>query len=218
MCYPDRASMKRETVRMAALACAVALCGGGRLTAQDHRGSGAATVGGAALGLYSAGAFGLVGSLLPCDRTVLGPGCSRVSAAAGGALGLVSGAVIGWEDTDQIRDRGRGALYGLVIGGVVGSILEKSVRQYAWNDAVLVAAYGAAVGAAPAGTLLGTGVGAVVGGLAWAFSPRGGIQDLFMFTLVGSALGGLYDWVNGAIDARGSNGPRIQSTFSIALG
>lgn len=215
---PRSTSVTRDAARLAGLACAVVLFAADPLTAQETGGNGVATVGGAALGLYSAGAFGLVGSLLPCDRTLLGPGCSRVSALAGGAVGLVSGGIIGWEDTDQIRDRGRGALYGFVIGGVVGSVLEKSVRQYAWNDALLVAAYGAAVGAAPEGTLLGMGAGAVVGGLAWAFSPRGGLQDLIMFTVIGSALGGLYDWVNGAVDAHGAGGPRIQSTFSIAVG
>lgn len=188
------------------------------VAAQVRDGNALSTAGGAALGLYSGGALALVGSLLPCDRTVLGPGCSRVSAAAGGALGLASGAIIGAKDIDQIRDRGRGALYGLLIGGFVGSVLQESVRQYAWDDAALVAVFGAAVGAAPEGTLVGGGVGAVVGGLAWALSPRGGLQDLIMFTVLGSALGGLYDWVNGAVDARGSGGPRLQSSLSIAVG
>jgi len=212
---PHRPTPALRRVGFAAAALALAAASA---SAQESDDNAFATVGGAALGLYSAGAFGLVGSLFPCDRTLWGPNCTRVSAVAGGAIGLVSGGLIGRDDADQIRDRGRGALYGLLIGSFVGSIIQESVRQYAWDDALVVAAYGAAIGAAPEGTLVGTGVGAVVGGLAWALSPRGGLQDLIMFTLIGSAIGGIYDWVNGAVDARGSNDPQLQPMVSIAVG
>lgn len=173
---------------------------------------------GAALGLYSAGMFGLMGSLLPCDRTLLGPGCVGVSAVAGGALGFVSGGLVGAEDEDKVRDRARGALYGTLIGAAAGTILQRAVRQYGAEDALLVAVYGGAVGAAPRGTLIGTGVGAVVGGVAWAASPRGGLQDLILFTAVGSTVGGLCDWAAGAVDARDGGGRGFSTAFSIAVG
>lgn len=159
-----------------------------------------------------------MGSLLPCDRTLLGPGCAGVSAVAGGALGFVSGGWIGAEDQDEIRDRARGALYGMLIGAAAGTILQRAVRQYGAEDALLVAVYGGAVGAAPRGTLIGTGVGAVVGTAAWAASPRGGLQDLILFTALGSAVGGLCDWAAGAVDARDDAGPGFSASFSIAVG
>ena len=187
------------------------------LAAQESDETALVTLGGAALGLYSGSMLGLVGSLLPCDRTVMGPGCARGSAIVGGAIGLVAGGVIGANDTDQVRDRARGAAYGLLIGGLVGAILQREVRQYAWNDALLVAGYGAALGSAPVGTAIGTGVGAAVGGLAWSLSPRGGFQDLAMFTLIGATVGGFYDWVHGAVDAPGT-GPAMTATFSIGVG
>lgn len=185
---------------------------------QRSDGTTASKIGGAALGLYSGGMFGVVGSLLPCDRTLLGRGCAGFSGAVGGALGLISGGLIGTEDRDAIRDRARGAGYGALMGYAVGLVLQRAVRQYGWNDALLVGGYGAAIGASPFGTLIGTGVGAVVGGVAWAASPRGGVQDLIMFTLVGSAVGGLYDWTAGAVDSRHRGGPRLTSGFSIGVG
>jgi hypothetical protein len=63
--------------------------------------------------------------------------------------------------------------------------------------------------------LIGTGVGAALGGLAWAVSPNGGVADLIMFTVLGSTLGNLYDWVDGAAAANG--GPRVTSAFSISV-
>lgn len=188
------------------------------LLGQQRDGTTVSTIGGAALGLYSGGMFGVVGGLLPCDRTLLGGGCAAVTGAAGGALGLITGGLIGTKDIDETRDRARGAGYGALLGYAVGLVLQQAVRQYAWNDALLVAGYGAAIGAAPVGTLIGTGVGAAVGGLAWAISPRGGLQDLVMFTVVGSALGGLYDWTAGAVDSTNDGGPRLTSGFSIGVG
>lgn len=179
---------------------------------ENHTGS---TLAGAALGFYSGSVLGTAGSLLPCNRTLLGPKCALVSALGAGAVGSVAGALIGSDGASALRDRGRGALYGILIGGVAGAILQQGVRQYAWNDALLVAAYGAAIGAAPLGTLVGTGVGAAVGGLAWVALPRTGLADLVMLTLVGSTLGSLYDWVDGASDAGGVDGPVMAASLSV---
>ena len=192
--------------------------GAGALTGQVDEGNGLSTVGGATLGLYAGGFFGVVGSLLPCDRTVRGRACVAISGVGGAALGLIGGGVMGYEDGAEVGRRARGAAYGALIGAPVGLVLQQAVRQYAWTDALLVAAFGAAVGAAPRGTLIGSGVGALIGSAAWAFSPRGGLQDLIMFTLVGSALGGLYDLAAGAVDARRDTPPTFSATFSIGLG
>jgi hypothetical protein len=135
----------------------------------------------------------------------------------GGAVGLVAGGVVGAESVDAVRDRARGSLYGLAIGGVAGLLLQQAVRQYAWNDALLVAAYGAAVGAAPWGVLIGTGAGTVVGALAWAVSPRGGWPDVILFGVVGGAVGGLADWVHGAVEGQRGGG-NVPLTFSFTVG
>ena len=192
--------------------------GGREVVGQVREGDGLSTVGGAALGLYAGGFFGVVGSLLPCERTVRGRTCVGISGAAGAATGLIAGGVIGYEDEGAIGSRARGAIYGSLIGAAAGFVLQRAVRQYAWNDALLVAAYGAAVGAAPRGTLIGLGIGALIGSAAWALSPRGGMQDLIMFTLVGSALGGLYDWAHGAVDTRRDRPAALTATFSFGLG
>lgn len=216
------AAMRTTSLRALAaiLGYLLTLCVAGAETALAQRSDGTelSAGGGALLGMYSGAALGLTGGLLPCDRTTLGPGCPLVTAVAGGTLGLIAGGLLGSEDAGEIRERGTGALYGLLIGGFVGSILQGSVRQYGWSDAVVVAGVGAAVGAAPRGTLVGTGVGAAVGGLAWALSPRGGIQDLIMFTMVGAALGGLYDWVDGVVQATDRGGSPVGMTFSVVVG
>lgn len=219
-----RATLSRHThlsTRPLASALAVTaislLLGLEAASAQNADGTALSTLGGTALGMYSGAMFGLVGSLLPCDRTLLGPKCTAASIGAGGVLGAVTGGIIGAEDEDEVWLRLRHAGYGALIGGVVGAAVAEAVRQYAWDDALLVAAVGAAMGAAPKGTSIGAGVGAVIGGLAWAVGPRTGLQDLVLFTVVGASLGGMADWVDGALDATRETSPRITSSFSVPI-
>jgi len=187
------------------------------LSAQRSEGLGAAEVAGAALGFYSGGAVAVVGSLFPCNRTLLGPKCVAVSGAVGAGVGLMAGRVIGRHDADGVRDRARGALYGTIIGGGVGAVLQQAVRQYGWTDAVTVALFGGAVGAAPRGTLVGTGAGAALGGVLWLAHRRDGLPNLMLLTVLGGAVGGLYEWVDGALDADRAGGPSLAASFSIAI-
>lgn len=194
------------------------LVGPGGAAAQGGGGDAGSTVAGVALGLYSGGVLGLTGSLMPCNRTLLGPRCAGVGSLVGGAIGAVAGGVMGDARAEAVRDRARGALYGTLVGGAVGIVLQQAVRQYAWTDALLVSAYGAAIGTAPRGVLIGAGVGALGGGLVWAVHRRDGISNLLLLTVVGSTLGGLADWAQGAADADGESGPRLVSSFSIPVG
>lgn len=212
------ACVRGAWVLVAILLAGIHAAGARELVAQGGGGSTSGALAGAALGLYSGGMLGVVGGLLPCDRTLHGRVCVAASGSVGAATGLIGGGVIGHRDEDQVRDRARGAAYGALIGTGLGFVLQQAVRQYAWNDALLVGAYGAAVGAAPRGTLVGTGLGMVVGAAAWAFSPHGGVQDLIMFTVVGSALGGLLDWGERAVNARRGGAGSVTSTFSIPVG
>lgn len=204
----------------AALVAALLVLGTGvrPLAAQTASGANAEVVGGAALGLYSGGVLALTGSLLPCNRALLGPKCAAVAGALGAGVGLVAGRALGANDADAVDDRARGALYGAAIGGAVGMVLQQAVRQYGWIDAATVALYGGAVGAAPRGTLIGTGAGAALGGLLWAGHRRDGLANLLLLTVVGGAVGGLYDWVDGAVDAGGAAGPPVTASFSVPVG
>jgi len=184
----------------------------------QSEGGDASTVAGAALGLYSGAALGLVGSLEACNRTLVGPRCALVSAAFGGAVGVASGAIIGSKSSDEVLTRARGAVYGSLIGAFTGAVLEGAVRQYAWQDALLVAGLGAAVGAAPVGAVLGLGAGTVLGGLAWAVLPSGGPADVVLLALVGSATGALYDWVAHAAEPDKGGAPALVASFSVPIG
>lgn len=177
----------------------------------------ASSIAGATLGLYSAGALAFAGSLFPCNRTRLGPKCAMVSGIVGAGAGVAAGWAIGGDSTSELRDRARGALYGALIGGTVGAVLQQAVRQYTWTDAVTVGLFGAAVGAAPEGGLIGTGIGAALGGLLWAGHRQDGLSNLMLMILAGGAVGGLYDWVNGALDAD-SGGATVPVSFSIPIG
>lgn len=201
-----------------ALALALALGVPTKVSAQSGDPGDASVLAGASLGLYSGGALAIAGSLFPCNRTLLGPKCVAVSAMVGAGAGLVAGRAIGSESTDAVRDRGRGALYGMLIGGAVGAVLQQAVRQYGWTDAVTVALFGGAVGAAPRGTLIGTGAGVALGGLLWAGHHQDGLANLLLMTLAGAAVGGLYDWVDGALDADGDGGPAVSTSFSVPIG
>ena len=184
---------------------------------QSFRGSTASTLGGIGLGVYSGATFGLVGSLLPCNRTMNGGRCAAAGASLGGALGVAMGGLVGAQNQDALIDRAESAGYGALIGAVVGVGLRYGVRQYGWGDAVTVAAIGGAVGAAPVGTGIGAGAGAVTGALVWAVFPRAGFSDFVLFTLAGAAVGGMIDWANGAATAKRTTTPSFGSSFSFSI-
>jgi hypothetical protein len=180
-------------------------------------GSAGSTWGGMALGGYSGTVLGLVGTMLPCNRTLAGGRCSASGASAGAALGLAMGGIVGGQNQDEIVRRARSAGWGTLAGGVVGVALWKGVRQYGWADAAAVAAVGGAIGAAPRGAWLGGSIGAATGAMAWLVWPESGLPNFVMLTLAGVAVGGMLDWGNAASDANRAE-PVFGPTFSIPVG
>ncbi len=171
--------------------------------AQVPEGSTGAALGGAALGAFSGSALGLVGSLEPCNRSMRGTRCARMTTALGGAVGLVSGAVLGSRSTGALDDRVRGSATGAVVGALVGFGLKVGVRQYDWPDVAAGAVVGAALGAAPKGAGLGFVAGTAVGGLLWLSGTGYDLPDMIGLSLIGAAVGGLANWVIGAARADG---------------
>lgn len=167
------------------------------LPAQDHSGSTGDAVAGAVLGAYSGTVLGLLGAFGPCNRTLSGARCPRISAAVGGSLGLAAGLRMGAENPDGLDRRWRSAGYGGVIGGLVGYGLSLGVRQYGWSDVGMFLAVGAGIGASPVGAGVGFAAGAVAGTLAWLAIPEFKIGDAAAVSLVGLAAGGLAGWVAG---------------------
>jgi hypothetical protein len=180
------------------------------LGAQEREGSTSAAFGAAALGLYSGGALGLTGSLIPCSQMVRGLLCTRLALAAGGLLGGASGAIIGANDSDRAWDHAGRAGIGLLVGGISGAVLKEVVRQYGWLDAGSWALLGAAVGGAPAEAGIGLAAGSVAGALLWKFIPAFDVADAVSLSLGGMALGGLGGWIYSAAQAsKENNGPQF---------
>jgi len=190
----------------------------GGVAAQAPGGTTTSTIGGAALGMYSAGAGALLGSLLPCNRTLAGKRCVTAGASVGAGVGLAMGGVIGSANRDAVVVRLEGAGYGLLIGAAAGIALRSAVRQYQWEDAFAVAAYGAAVGAAPVGTALGAAAGAAVGGVVWWVFDKAGLPDLALFTLAGAGIGAMVDWTYGAATVERPVTPAFMPSISIPIG
>ena len=187
--------------------------------AQTFRGSTASTLGGVALGAYSGSVLGLLGSVLPCNRTLYGPKCAATGASVGGALGVAMGGLIGSQNQDETIVRLEGAGVGALIGSGVGIILRRAVRQYDWEDAATLGVIGGAFGATPMGSGVGLGAGAVVGGVVWLAFPRAGLQDFILFSLAGAAVGGMIDWADGAANAKREELERgFPLSFSVPVG
>ena len=65
---------------------------------QNDEGSTSGAIGGAALGATSGSALALMGGLVGCNRTLRPSRCSRITTAAGAAIGLTAGTAIGWRN------------------------------------------------------------------------------------------------------------------------
>lgn len=170
--------------------------------AQTYEGDFQSQIGGGALGFYSGGVLGLVGTMMPCNRVLNGGPCVASGAGTGAAMGMVMGALIGGENTLAIEDRFQNAGVGALVGVAVGVGLRSAVRQYGWADVGAAAMLGGAFGAAPTGSLIGTGAGAATGALVWWLVPRSTVADMVMMTMLGAAVGGLLDWGEGAATAK----------------
>lgn len=185
-------------------------------SAQTYEGDLWGQIGGGALGFYSGGMLGLVGTMMPCNRVLSGGPCVASGVGTGAAMGMVMGALIGGENTLALEDRFENAGVGTLVGVAVGVGLRSAVRQYGWADVGAAAMLGGAFGAAPTGSLIGTGAGAVTGALVWWLVPRSTVADMIMVTMVGAAVGGLLDWGEGAATAKRDR-PDPFPLFSIRL-
>ncbi len=186
--------------------------------AQLRHGSTLTTAAGLSLGMYSGSVLGLLGTMMPCNRTLVGGRCTASGASAGGAVALAMGGLIGAQNTGDLRDRAESAGWGALAGGVVGVVMRSAVRQYQWSDALAFAAVGGAIGAASDGAWVGGAAGLAVGSLAWLVVPKAGLPEAVMLTLAGVAAGGLVDWAKGAGDANRIGTTSVGANFSVPIG
>ncbi len=168
---------------------------------QNGGGSTAAAFVGAALGATSGSMLGLLGGLEGCNRTLRPSRCSRITTATGAAIGLTTGAVIGWQNESELDDRVESAALGVLLGAGVGLGLKKFVRQYEWPDVAAASLLGLAIGASAEGSGLGLAAGAAAGVLLWRLHPSVGPAGIVVWALAGLAVGGLTDWVADAARA-----------------
>ncbi|MBT8488414.1 MAG: hypothetical protein KJO65_06310 [Gemmatimonadetes bacterium] len=183
--------------------------------AQTYEGDTWTTVAGASLGLYSGSVMGVLGTMMPCNRTLAGDRCVASGVGTGAAMGMVMGGLIGAQNTNALDIRAENAGIGLVAGAVVGVGLRWAVRQYGWTDVGTAALVGGAIGAAPVGSAMGVGAGVAVGALAWWLVPDATIADLAMISLLGLAVGGMVDWADGAASAKSDRPPPTFPLFTI---
>lgn len=202
---PYRGGRLARVLRQAAGVLLVTLASGlgsQPASSQTYEGDLLRQIGGGALGLYSGGMLGLVGTMMPCNRVLNGGACVASGVGTGAAMGMVMGALIGGENTLALDGRFENAGVGALAGVAVGVGLRSAVRQYGWADVGAAAMLGGAFGAAPTGSLIGTGAGAVTGALVWWLVPGSTVADMVMMTMVGTAVGGLLDWGRGAATAK----------------
>lgn len=197
--------------------CVLATLPSGEARGQTYEGNSWTTVEGAALGLYSGGVLGLVGTMMPCNRTIQGERCTASGVGAGAAMGMVMGGLIGAQNTNALDLRLESAGIGVLAGAGVGVGLRRAVRQYGWGDVGAAALVGGAFGAAPRGSLIGLGAGTVTGAVAWWLVPDSGIADFVMLSLVGAAVGGIVDWIRGAASAKRDRPPPSFTVLSIRV-
>ncbi len=165
---------------------------------QNDEGSTGRAIGGAALGAASGSVLALTGGLVGCNRTLRPTRCSRITSAAGAAVGLTAGAAIGWNDSG-LDDRLENAAWGAAAGAAVGFGLKHFIRQYEWSDVASASVLGVAIGASAKGSGLGFAAGAATGLLLWGLHPSVGPGGAVGWALAGMAVGGLADWVAEAV-------------------
>ncbi len=150
------------------------------------------------MGAASGSVLALTGGLVGCNRTLRPTRCSRITSAAGAAVGLTAGAAIGWSDSG-LDDRLENAAWGAAAGAAVGFGLKHFNRQYEWSDVASASVLGMAIGASAKGSGLGFAAGAATGLLLWGLHPSVGPGGAVGWALAGMAVGGLADWVADAV-------------------
>ncbi len=187
-----------------------------RALAQSGDGSTGAAFGGAVLGAVSGSMLALSGGLGACNRTLYPSRCSRFTTIAGAVVGLAAGAYIGWDNRSGLDDRVENAAYGTLVGAAGGVVMKLGLQHYGWPDVAAASAVGLAVGASIEGAGIGLAVGTVTGLLLWRLHPSVGPGGAVALGLAGMAVGGLADWVAGAV--RGGSGMNgIPMQFSVAF-
>jgi di/tricarboxylate transporter len=156
----------------------------------------------------------LTGGLGACNRTLYPSRCSRITTIAGAVIGVTAGAFIGWNDRSGLDDRLENAAWGTLVGAAGGVVLKLGLQHYGWPDVAAASAVGLAVGASIEGAGIGLAVGTVTGLLLWQLSPSVGPGGAVAWGLAGMAVGGLADWVAGALQG-GSDINGIPMQFSI---
>ena len=188
---------------------------------QEISGSTGTAIAGAALGAYSGGVVGTMGSIVPCTQTYWGAKCVRWSAAAGGVIGLVSGAIIGANNSEEIERSAKSAAIGFGIGFAAGAVLKPIAQRIGWQDVAAVGLMGGAVGAAPKGAVIGLGVGTVIGFTLFKTVDGFNMPDLVGAAVGGAAIGALTDWVVTAINASRDGGvegsPQLTIPFNVSF-
>jgi len=157
----------------------------------------------------------LTGGLGACNRTLYPSRCSRITTVTGAVVGLVAGAVIGWENRSALDDRFQNAAIGTALGAAGGVALKLGLQHYGWPDVAATSAVGLAVGASVKGASIGLAAGATTGLLLWRLHPSVGPGGAVAWGLAGMAVGGLADWVAGAVQG-GSDINGIPMQFSIS--
>jgi len=181
---------------------------------QSGNGSTGAAIGGAALGAVSGSMLALSGGLVACNRTLYPSRCSRITTVTGAVVGVAAGAFIGWNDRSGLDDRLENAAWGTLVGAAGGVVMKLGLQHYGWPDVAAASAVGLAVGASIEGAAIGLAVGAVTGLLLWQFHPSVGPGGAVAWGFAGMAVGGLADWVAGAVQG-GSDINGVPMQFSI---
>ncbi len=185
--------------------------------AQTSTGSDWARVGGAALGAYSGSVLGMLGGLVPCNQTLAGHRCVRVTAVGGGAVGLVGGFYLGDADADRVGDAALAAGIGFAAGTLVGLVAMSPAEGFGWSDVAALGLMGGAVGASGPGSAIGFGAGALTGFVLWQAVPSFEFADAVGLSLIGLAAGGLTGWVVRAADAQGGADAAAQQAVPLVL-
>ena len=168
------------------------------------------------MGAISGSMLALSGGLGGCNRTLYPTRCSRITTTTGTVVGLVAGAFIGWENRSALDDRFQNAAIGTALGAAGGIVLKLGLQHYDWPDVAAASAVGLAVGASVKGSSIGLAAGAATGLLLWRFHPSVGPGGAVALGLAGMGVGGLVDWVAGALEG-GSDAGGIPMQFSFSL-
>ena len=84
--------------------------------------------------------------------------------------------------------------------------MKLGLQHYGWPDVAATSAVGLAVGASVKGASLGFAAGAATGLLLWRFHPSVGPGGAVAWGLAGMGVGGLVDWVAGAVQGDSDTG------------